>query len=106
VQATRDIASTLARVDAIPDALIIDRSLPDGDGRDLIEGLRARAIDASALFIVDGDAPADAPDGRARRRGVPGPPFAVADAVRRIRGLLCQPTPPRQSRSARCASIR
>jgi DNA-binding NarL/FixJ family response regulator len=60
VQATRDIASTLARVDAIPDALIIDRSLPDCDGRDLIAGLRARAIDASALFIVDGDAPADA----------------------------------------------
>jgi two-component system response regulator MprA len=89
VQATGDVASTLAHIDAIPDAMIIERSLPDGDGRDLRQALRARGIDASALFIVDREGPAEPHAGG----GGGGDdqlvrPFTPAEAVSRIRALL------------------
>jgi two-component system response regulator MprA len=44
VQSAPDIASTLAPIDAIPDAMIIEQSLPDGDSRELRQALRARGL--------------------------------------------------------------
>src|SRR5207244_1813127 len=47
----------LARVDsAPPDLLIIVIGLPDTDGRDLCQALRARGIQAPALFLTARDA--------------------------------------------------
>src|SRR2546423_15355941 len=47
----------LARVDSeSPDLLIIDIGLPDTDGRDLCQALRARGIQAPVLFLTARDA--------------------------------------------------
>jgi two-component system response regulator MprA len=39
-----------------PDALVIDIGLPDADGRDVCQALRARGIDAPILFLTARDA--------------------------------------------------
>ena len=89
VQSAPDIASTLEHIDAIPDAMIIEQSLPDGDSRELRQALRARGIDASALFIVDREAAAGRPAGTGvGADGYLVRPFAPAEAVGRARGLL------------------
>src|SRR5436309_7814002 len=38
-----------------PDAFVIDIGLPDGDGRDLCQALRARGIQAPVLFLTARD---------------------------------------------------
>src|ERR1700704_4019462 len=35
-----------------PDAIVIDIGLPDGDGRDLCQALRARGVRAPVLFLT------------------------------------------------------
>lgn len=42
-----------------PDAFVIDIGLPDGDGRDLCQALRARGIRAPVLFLTARDALTD-----------------------------------------------
>jgi two-component system OmpR family response regulator len=42
-----------------PDAMVIDIGLPDGDGRDLCQALRARGIQAPVLFLTARDALTD-----------------------------------------------
>jgi two-component system response regulator MprA len=42
-----------------PDALVIDIGLPDGDGRDLCQALRARGVRAPVLFLTARDALTD-----------------------------------------------
>src|SRR3954464_13582420 len=50
----------LARVDSeSPDLLVIDIGLPDTDGRDLCQALRARGIDTPELFLTPRDALVD-----------------------------------------------
>jgi DNA-binding response OmpR family regulator len=55
-QATGDAASTLARLDVVPDAIVVDVDLPDMDGRELCARLRADGIEAPALILVPRDA--------------------------------------------------
>jgi DNA-binding response OmpR family regulator len=55
-QATGDAASTLARLDVVPDAIVVDVDLPDMDGRELCARLRADGIEAPALVFVPRDA--------------------------------------------------
>ena len=38
------------------DALVIDIGLPDADGRDVCQALRARGVDAPVLFLTARDA--------------------------------------------------
>jgi len=46
-------AELLARVEqAVPDLLVVDIGLPDADGRDLCQALRARGIQAPILFLT------------------------------------------------------
>ena len=46
-------AHLLERLDTVvPDALIIDIGLPDADGRDVCQAVRARGIDAPVLFLT------------------------------------------------------
>ena len=39
-------------VDHVPEALVVDIGLPDTDGRDLCQALRARGIDAPVIFLT------------------------------------------------------
>jgi two-component system response regulator MprA len=50
----------VARVaDNLPDALVIDIGLPDADGRDVCQALRAQGIDTPVLFLTARDALTD-----------------------------------------------
>jgi len=42
---------------AAPDALVIDIGLPDADGRDLCQALRARGVQAPVLFLTGANDP-------------------------------------------------
>ena len=86
-------ARVLERVDGdSPDALIIDIGLPDADGRDLCQALRARGMNAPVLFLTARDA---LPDRlvrlRRRRRRLPD----QAVRVRRARRAPAGPAPAR-----------
>src|SRR5262245_12384363 len=53
-------AELLAQVEkALPSAFVIDIGLPDSDGRDLCQVLRARGIQAPVLFLTARDAVVD-----------------------------------------------
>jgi len=83
-------ADLLARAEAHPpDALIIDIGLPDADGRDLCQALRARGIQAPVLFLTARDALVD------RLAGFDSggddyvtKPFALAEVAARLHALL------------------
>jgi two-component system response regulator MprA len=72
-----------------PDALVIDVGLPDADGRDLCQALRARGIQSPVLFLTARDALAD----RLAGFGAGGDdyltkPFSLAELIARLRALL------------------
>src|SRR5438105_12668187 len=79
----------LARVDsASPDLLIIDIGLPDTDGRDLCQALRARGIQAPVLFLTARDALPDRLSGfDAGGDDYVTKPFAFAEVVARLHAL-------------------
>ena len=53
VQAAADGGQLLARVEGnTPDVLVIDIGLPDSDGRDVCQALRARGVDVPVLFLT------------------------------------------------------
>jgi two-component system response regulator MprA len=54
-----DGASALEAVEASPDALVLDIGLPDADGRDVCQALRARGMRAPVLFLTARDALTD-----------------------------------------------
>jgi two-component system response regulator MprA len=72
-----------------PDAFVIDIGLPDADGRDVCQALRARGIAAPVLFLTARDALTD----RLAGFGAGGDdyltkPFAVEELVARLRALV------------------
>jgi two-component system, OmpR family, response regulator len=72
-----------------PAAFVIDIGLPDSDGRDLCQALRARGIDAPVLFLTARDALTDRLSGFA----VGGDdyvtkPFDIEEVVVRLQALL------------------
>jgi len=72
-----------------PDALVIDIGLPDADGRDLCQAVRARGIQAPVLFLTARDALAD----RLAGFGAGGDdyltkPFSLAELCARLRAVL------------------
>lgn len=80
----------LVRVDErVPDALIIDIGLPDSDGRDVCQALRARGVVAPVLFLTARDALPDRLSGfRAGGDDYVTKPFALAEVAERLRALL------------------
>jgi two-component system, OmpR family, response regulator len=71
------------------DALVIDIGLPDADGRDLCQALRARGIDAPVLFLTARDAVPDRLAGfAAGGDDYLTKPFAVAELAARLHALL------------------
>src|ERR1700716_315587 len=74
---------------APPDALIIDIGLPDSDGRDLCQALRAQGIQAPVLFLTARDALADRLAGFGAGGGATMTnPFSLAELTARLRALL------------------
>lgn len=73
----------------VPDALVIDIGLPDTDGRDLCQALRARGVQAPVLFLTARDALVDRLSGfDAGGDDYVTKPFAFAEVVSRLNALL------------------
>jgi two-component system OmpR family response regulator len=91
-QAEAAISGTalLERIErAAPDALVIDIGLPDVDGRDLCQALRARGVRAPVLFLTARDALVDRLAGfDAGGDDYLTKPFAFAELLARLQALL------------------
>jgi two-component system OmpR family response regulator len=83
-------AEAMRRISAEPpDALVIDVGLPDADGRDLCQALRAQGIQSPVLFLTARDALTD----RLAGFGAGGDdyltkPFALSELTARLRAVL------------------
>src|SRR6478609_4537616 len=80
----------LARTEkGLPDIFVIDIGLPDADGRDVCQALRARGIEVPVLFLTARDAVVDRVAGfDAGGDDYVAKPFALAEVVARIHALL------------------
>jgi two-component system, OmpR family, response regulator len=83
-------AEALDRVEPLaPELLIVDIGLPDSDGRDLCQALRARGFEAPILFLTARDALVDRLAGfDAGGDDYVTKPFALAEVVARLQALL------------------
>jgi two-component system, OmpR family, response regulator len=73
----------------LPDLLIVDVGLPDADGRDVCQALRAQGIQTPVLFLTARDALTDRVSGfNAGGDDYVTKPFAFAELVVRLRALL------------------
>jgi DNA-binding response OmpR family regulator len=89
VQAVGDAAAAMARAGDAHDGLVIDIGLPDADGRDLCQALRARGVDAPVLFLTARDAMSDRLAGfGAGADDYVTKPFHFDEVVARLRALL------------------
>jgi two-component system response regulator MprA len=91
VVASGDAGDALARVRAgvRSDVFVIDVGLPDADGRDLCQALRADGVDAPVLFLTALDAVPDRVAGfRAGGDDYLAKPFAFDELVARLRALV------------------
>ena len=86
--------AALERFQAVrPAAIVLDIGLPDADGRDVCQALRAAGLDAPVLFLTARDGVAD----RISGFNVGGDdyltkPFALGELVVRVRALLRRAT--------------
>jgi two-component system response regulator MprA len=84
-----DAAAALRHDHAQLDLAVIDVGLPDADGRDLCQALRARGFVAPVLFLTARDAVTDRVSGfTAGGDDYVTKPFAFAELVVRLRALL------------------
>ena len=90
VVATRSAADLLERLaDGDPDALVVDIGLPDADGRDVVQALRAQGVVAPIIFLTARDALPDRLAGfAAGGDDYLTKPFAFAELVARLRALV------------------
>src|SRR5437588_4732245 len=72
-----------------PDLLIVDIGLPDADGRDVCQALRAQGVQTPVLFLTARDAVTDRVAGfNAGGDDYVTKPFAFAEVVARLTALL------------------
>jgi two-component system OmpR family response regulator len=90
VSAVATGSDLLERIDrSVPDIYIIDIGLPDADGRDLCQALRARGVRAPVLFLTAREALVDRLAGfQAGGDDYVVKPFAFAEVVARLNALL------------------
>ena len=74
---------------APPDVLVLDIGLPDADGRDVCQALRAHGVDVPVIFLTARDAVSDRLAGfSAGGDDYLTKPFALAELVARVHALL------------------
>lgn len=90
VEAVATGHQALERVEHVaPDVLVIDIGLPDTDGRDLCQALRARGIQTPVLFLTAHDALVDRIAGfDAGGDDYLAKPFALVELVARLQALV------------------
>lgn len=87
-------AVTVARTSR-PDAVLLDISLPDGDGRQLCRMLRAERPDIAVVFLTARDSPAEVVQGlRLGGDDYITKPFHVDEVVARLHAVLRRVRPP------------
>ena len=75
--------------DSAPDAVVLDIGLPDADGRDVCQALRARGVTAPIIFLTARDAVPDRLSGfSAGGDDYLTKPFVLAELVARLEALL------------------
>jgi two-component system OmpR family response regulator len=75
--------------DDLPDVLIIDIGLPDADGRDVCQALRARGVDTPVLFLTARDALTDRLSGfTAGGDDYVTKPFDIEEVLARLHALV------------------
>ena len=89
-EAAANGAALLERIERMaPDTLVIDIGLPDADGRDLCQALRARGVAAPVLFLTARDTLVDRLSGfDAGGDDYLTKPFAFAELLARLQALL------------------
>lgn len=90
VQGIATGSELLAKVaDSVPDVFVIDIGLPDADGRDVCQALRARGITAPVLFLTARDSLPDRLSGfRVGGDDYLTKPFAFAELLARVEALM------------------
>jgi two-component system response regulator MprA len=90
VEAVATGGELLARVaSGLPDVFVIDIGLPDADGRDVTQALRARGVQTPILFLTARDALVDRISGfDAGGDDYVSKPFALAELVVRLQALV------------------
>jgi two-component system OmpR family response regulator len=91
-----DVRETLTGHEAVetftgapPDVLVLDIGLPDADGRDVCQALRAHGVSAPVIFLTARDAVSDRLAGfSAGGDDYLTKPFALAELVARVHALL------------------
>ena len=87
VATAHELLDRLAR--GVPDAFVIDVGLPDADGRDVCQALRAQGIAAPVLFLTARDALTDRLQGfSAGGDDYLVKPFDIEELVARLQALL------------------
>jgi two-component system response regulator MprA len=83
-----------AFADAPPDVLVLDIGLPDADGRDVCQALRAHGVHAPVLFLTARDALPDRLSGfHAGGDDYLTKPFALSELLVRVHALTRRGTP-------------
>ncbi len=90
VRATASGTEAVRRFGAqAPDVLVLDVGLPDADGRDVCQALRARGVTAPVLFLTARDALSDRLSGfHVGGDDYLTKPFALAELLVRVQALL------------------
>ncbi len=95
VDGVEDAASALRRTGLAYDAMVLDVGLPDADGRDLCQALRAAGVVAPVLFLTAHDRlPDRLATFAAGGDDHVGKPFHLAEVVARLQSLIRRAAPP------------